>query len=363
MIDQLVRKPILKISEVNWGDVPVENGTRLLWGENPFAPKESVQAIKEEAKRVNFYPSPTKANLKKGIANYNCVSPENIILTNGSDEAIELISKVFISEKDEVVIPVPTFPVYESTSLMMGARIKRVPLEKDFTLDTGKLLNAITSETKMIWISNPNNPTGNILLTFNQIKDLAKRLSCLLILDECYFELSGITAASLIDKYPNIAIIRSFSKIFGLAGARIGYIVANEKTASYLNKVLSANQVFNVNRFAQAAAGALFKDENRIKQLTNVYVTQKENFEKLLSQIKNIKIIPTLTTFCLLRLASEKINSSELKKKLKEKNIYIKDCYMYKLLGPEYVYLGVPAPKYQRYVADIMKKIMEEKTC
>jgi len=361
MIKQLIRKPIFNIPEINWGDIPSNQGARLLWGENPIAPKEAILAIKDEAKKINFYPNPTKLSLRKQLAKYNRVSLENIILTNGSDEAIELIAKVFISEKDQVVIPIPTFPVYNSVSLMMVSEVKMILLEKDFSLNIQKLLKKVNPKTKVIWIANPNNPTGNILLSQKQIENLAKKLDCLLVIDECYFELSQVTATSLINKYPNIIVIRSFSKVFGLAGARLGYIITNKLTASYLNRLQFVNQVFSVNRFAQAAANAILKNEYRIQQLITEYSTQKQNFEKLLYQVKGIQVIPTKTTFCLLKLTGGNTTSSELKEKLQRENIYIKDCSIYQLLGSEYVYLGVPIKKYQQRVAKAIKNILEEK--
>ena len=360
MINQLVRKSILKIEKINWGNIPNDKGARLLWGENPIAPIGAVNAIRNEAIRVNFYPSPTKLILRKLLAKYNKVSPENIIITNGSDEAIELIAKVFISEKDQVIFPVPTFPVYKSASLMMGAKVKTIPLKKDFSLDIKKLFKLVNNKTKIIWIANPNNPTGNILLNQTEIQSLTTKLDCLLVIDECYFELVQVTAAGLVNNYPNIVVIRSFSKVFGLAGARLGYIIANKKTASYLNRLQLANQVFNVNRFAQAAAQEILKNPKIVRQLINKYNRQKQNFEKLLNQIESIRVIPTKTTFCLLKI-NEDISSTQLKEKLQKKDIYIKNCSLYQLLGEKYVYLGVPAEKYQQFVVNAIKKVVGEK--
>jgi histidinol-phosphate aminotransferase len=350
------------MQEINWGDIPDNTGARLLWGENPIAPKESILAIKNEAKKINLYPSPTKENLKRNLAKYSNVLPENIAVTNGSDDAIELISKVFISEGNEAIIPVPTFPVYESASLMMGAKVIKIALENTFSLDIDKLLNVVTSKTKILWIANPNNPTGNLLLNEKGLEKLSSKINCLLVVDECYFELTNTTAVSLIDKYPNVIIIRSFSKVFGMAGARLGYIIANKEAISYLERLQKANQVFSVNRFALVAANALFTKKDRIQELIRVYTYQKNNFEKLLQGIKNVQIIPTKTTFCLIKLRSKTISSSELKLKLLTKNIYIKDCSIYKRLGSKYVYLGVPPQKYQRLVASSIKKVLKEAT-
>ena len=188
MIKKLVRKQILQMKEINWGDIPDGNGMRLLWGENQKFLSIYKDAIEKEISKINLYPSPSKSVLKKALAEYNNVREENILPTNGSDEALELIAKVFIAECDEVVIPVPSFPCYDSDSQMMGAKIVTLNLENDFSLDVDKLLKLVTKKTKVIWIANPNNPTGNLLLNQKQIKEIAKKAQCLLVIDECYFE-------------------------------------------------------------------------------------------------------------------------------------------------------------------------------
>src|SRR6185369_14141365 len=267
--NQLVRTQIKRMREVNWGEIPDNNPYRLLWGENQQPINVYKNALGDEIKKINFYPSATKLGLKEKIADYNAVNPDSVVLTNGSDEAIELLAKVFLNSDDEVIIPSPSYPCFASVSEMMGAKIITVKLEKDFSVDGEKIVNAISRQTKIIWIANPNNPTGNILLTKIQIEDLAKKINCILVVDECYFELSQVTAAQLVKKCPNIIVTRSFSKIFGLAGARLGYIIANENVTKYLNRLQQANQVFSVNRFAYAAGMAIMSDTELIKESIN----------------------------------------------------------------------------------------------
>lgn len=358
MINQLVRKQVRNMPEINWGDVPDNSPFRLLWGENQQVLDIYRKALTEEIEKINLYPSPTKIKLREKIAQYNKVKPDNIVVTNGSDEAIELISKVFVSEGDEVVVPIPTFPVYESTGLVMGGKVQKIPLKSDLSLDLDQLLKKVSSKTKIVWIANPNNPTGNILLNEEQIEDLAQKLNCLLVIDECYFELSGVTAASLTKKYPNIIVIRSFSKVFALAGLRLGYVIANEEVTSYLNRVQQTNQVFNVNRFAQAAGIAILSKPELVKSSVKNFIALKESFEKLLKDI-SLEIVPTKTTFCLVKLP-KKITGKTLKEKLAQKRIYIKDCSIYENLGKQCIYLGIPQKQYQKEVVAVIKSLLEE---
>lgn len=359
MIKQFVRKQILNMQEINWGDILDNTGKRLLWGENQMLIEIYKVAVKTELEKINLYPSPTKQALKEALAFYNKVNPENIIPTNGSDEALELIAKVFIAENDQVIIPLPSYPCFESVSQMMGAQVKTLPLEKNFSLNIDNLLKAVSNKTKVIWIANPNNPTGNILLNKKQIAYLAQKINCLLVIDECYFELGGVSGASLIQRYPNLIIVRSFSKVFALAGARLGYLICNKEIAIYLNKLQQTNQVFCANRFAQAAAIAILRQPQLIKKSVTDFQKLKKAFKTMLKQIPQLKVFNTKTTFCLAKILSTK-TAVELREQLKIKGIFIKDCSIYQNLGKQYIYLGVPQKRYQKEVVKAIKNLLEE---
>jgi histidinol-phosphate aminotransferase len=361
MITHLVRKQIKEMEEIKWGDIPDTTGMRLLWGENQAVIQIYKEALLGEIDKVNLYPSPTKIALKKAIAKYNNVSPYSIVPTNGSDEALELIAKVFIAQGDEVVMPVPSYLCFASVSQMMGAKIISVPLEKDFSLSINNVLKIVTKKTKIIWIANPNNPTGNILMTREQIETLAKKIKCLLVIDECYFELSRITAAQLVKTNPNIIVTRSFSKIFSLAGARLGYIIANEQVTNFLNRLQQTNQIFGINRFAYAAGMAIMSDLTLIENTIIKFDGVKKEFEKKLQSI-SLQVLPTQTTFCFVKLP-KKISGDVFKEKLLKKGIYIKDCSIYPGLGKQFIYLGIPQKRYQQYCVEKMKQVLEEIVC
>lgn len=344
------------MTEIKWGEIPENSQFRLMLGENQTAIEQCIDAIVQEAGKLNFYPNPVRAKLKKAIAKYNKILPENIVITNGSDDAIELIAKVFVDNNDEIIIPTPTFPVYESVCTMMGTKIIKIPLGNDFSLNLKTLFSKITNSTKIIWIANPNNPTGNILVPQDKIEKLIqKNPNCLFVFDECYFELTETTAIDLINRYDNLIVIRSFSKIFSLAGARLGYLATNKKIASYCRMVQQNNQPFSVNRFAIAAGAAIFEKNINVRQLVNNYQDLKNRFENLLKTINNIEVIPTKTTFCLIKLPKT-CSSKQLKTRLEAKGIFIKDCSIYEELASEFVYLGVPNKTMQKRVVLEIKK-------
>ena len=357
-ISQKVRPQIQEIKTTNWGEIPENSNFRLMFGENPFTLDECIMAIKQEVNKLNTYPSPTKEVLIKKIAKYNKILSENIVVTNGSDDGIELIAKVFINLKDEVIIPIPTFPVYESVSKMMGANIVGISLDKDFKLNTDELVKKVNKSTKIIWIANPNNPTGNILISKDRIEWLLKKVpNIFVVIDECYFELSEITAKDLIKKYNNLIILRSFSKIFGLAGLRLGYIISNPTIVSYCKALQQNNQPFSVNRFALAAGIAVMDNLTKISKIIKEYKETKNYFEKKIRQIKGAEVLLTITTFSLIKLP-EQFSALFIKNELIKKRIYIKDCSIYSGLGSRYIYLGIPKKNAQQKIIKELAKII-----
>ncbi len=356
-IDEFVRPQVRGMVAVDWGEVPDDSPYRLMWGENPQLLEVYREAVMSEIDRINLYPSPTKSKLRQKIAEYTGVKSDNIVCNNGSDEAIELLCRVFINDGDEIVLTSPTFPVYETSAQVMGGVARFVPLEADFSLDTDKLLAAVTPKTKMVWLANPNNPTGNLLVTKDQIEMLAQKLACILVIDECYFELACVTAASLVLSYPNVMVLRSFTKILGMAGARLGYVIADERVTDYLNRVQQTNQVFNINRFAQAGGIAILSRPDIIQQSIQVFTDLKDSFEKGLTSA-GLEVVPTVTTFCIAKLPSP-ATGKQLKDLLGKKGIYIKDCSIYAGFGTNYIFLGVPTSEYQEPCVAAIKEALE----
>lgn len=359
MIKTFVRNEIIQMKPVAWGDIPEDSSGRLLWGENPLLPTFAFPAIQKETGRINRYPSPRQIELKKLLAKYNTIQPKNILLTNGSDEALELIAKVFISQDDEVIIPSPSYPCFTSVSEMMGAKIISIPLATDFSLSIEAILQSVTDKTKIIWLANPNNPTGNLLVSKKQIETIAQKANCILAIDECYAELGGTTGVQLINTYPNVVIVRSFSKVFALAGARLGYIAGNSKMLAYLNTLQKTNQVFSVNRFAVAVATAMLQQPRRTKAFIEKFSKLKKEFESKLKEIPKLCVLETKTTFCLVKILSS-ITARQVRIKLQKKNIFIKDCSIYEGLGKQYMYLGIPQKRDQKQIIACIKASLQQ---
>lgn len=250
--------------------------------ENSFPlPENIMERIFSEAKNIEFnrYPDPLADKLRFAIAAKMRIKPAKILIGNGSDELIYYLLLSFIKRNDRVLIPYPTFEMYKILSKICGADIIEMPLNSNFDLDKGKILNIINNNNiKFVFISYPNNPTGNCF-SEDVIKRILKEKEIFVVVDEAYYEFSGKTFLNYIDNYENLIILRTFSKAFSLAALRIGYIFANEKIINILKKV---KLPYNVDSFSQTAALNILKFENQIKKNVKLIIKERQRMKNIL---------------------------------------------------------------------------------
>ena len=282
MIEKLFRKEVAEVKPYIEGkpaeEVKREYGLdrieKLASNENQFGPSpKAIGAMHKETGICNFYPESIPFALAKKLADRLDVTAENIAIGGSGESMIRLINLTFVAKDDEVIVIDPSFAIYGSQASLMGGKTIRIPLMNDGTIDVNGMLGAVTDKTKLMWLCTPNNPTGNIA-TREQIDKLVRSLPdhVVLILDEAYYEY-----ACAFDDYPanntellrqkeNIIILRTFSKIYGIAGLRIGYIIASPPVVSMIN---SLKLTFEINRLAQAAADAALDDDEYLQMVTS----------------------------------------------------------------------------------------------
>lgn len=356
MITNLVRKEIEMLTPVQWGEYE-KKSMRLFWGENLLElPQKMMQNIISDIKNVNQYPDPNQVNLRNVLALYNDITPEQLIIGNGSDSLIELIAKTFIEANDEILIPVPSFITYTNVSKLMGGVVRYVDLEKNFSLNIGKLIKNVSENCKLIFIANPNNPTGNYLVNIRDVDKLLRSFKGVVIIDECYYEIGGYSVKKLIDKYDRLIVLRSFSKVFGLAGLRVGYAMASKETIKIIKKVQQLPQPFEVNTIAQTAAIESLKWKN---ELLTQFLLNKRNFINKLIKIPKINVIETKTTFILIDLVKTKKKAFKIVLDLQQYNIFTKDCSTYSNFSQYILYLGIPAKNDIDFVAAKLKEVLK----
>jgi histidinol-phosphate aminotransferase len=291
--------------------------------ENPLgvSPK-GVEALNNTAAEVNIYPDPNAISLRKAIGRKLGLSMEKIIVSNGASGVLRLASEILLDEGDEVIYSKPTFPAYYNNTVRNGGIPVEVPLTDDYVYNLEGMLERITDRTKMIIICNPNNPTGTIL-SYEAIEDFLERVpkDILVIIDEAYIEFiedeNYKTALDGLDKFPNMLIVRTFSKIYGLAGLRIGYGIASEEIIRTLYK---AHQTFVTSSPALAAAEAAIDDDDFIAMVKRKNQSGKEFLFNELSKL-GFHVIPSEANFLFIDMKRE---AKEVFEKLLKKGCIIR---------------------------------------
>lgn len=242
---------------------------RLDFNENTEGCSPKVAAFLSEAiaaPDLTVYPEYTET--RPILAEFFGVEDEQMVLTNGTDEAIQVLVNTFVDDDEEVIILTPSYAMYRFYSELAGANVITIPYQPDtLAFPINELLRAITPRTKAILISNPNNPTGTAakLPMIEQVLERAEDIPVLI--DEAYYEFCGITALGLLDEHPNLFVSRTFSKVYGLAALRVGMLFSNEMNVEMMRK---AQSPYSVNRIASMAAAKAVRDQSYITS----YVTE-----------------------------------------------------------------------------------------
>ena len=302
-VRELVPYPPGKPIEELERELGISGSIKLASNENPLGPSPlAVQAIKDNIKNLHRYPDGSGYYLKTALSDKYGIPSEQIILGNGSNELIELLIRTFLFEGEEVIQAFPTFLVYEKVVKGMGGQMISVPL-RNFSIDLKGIVGAITSKTKIVFINNPNNPTGSLLSSQEMRHFLSLIPSDVIVaLDEAYIEfVSNEEAAQgleLLEAHPWLFVLRTFSKLYGLAGLRIGYGFASEEVVDYMNRV---RQPFNANSLAQAAARAALKDSEFVSRTLTLVREGLSNLYKDLEDM-NLEYVATNTNFFLIKV-------------------------------------------------------------
>jgi histidinol-phosphate aminotransferase len=315
-IVNLIRTQVRELAAYHVDETPVR--VKLDAMENPFtlpdAMRRELSAITRET-RINLYPDPSAKDLKKVIASLWKMKPEQMILGNGSDE---LIQAVILAFGGPVLVPVPTFAMYEITSRALAQTIVTVPLDKNFDLDADLLLEkARKSKAKVIFLACPNNPTGN-RFSDKSIRYILDNADAAVVIDEAYYSFSGKTYLPLLKKYPNMIILRTLSKI-GFAGLRVGVLTAGQELIGELNKI---RLPYNINSLSQAVAVAALKHRDVIERQISLLISEREKLYNVLSHLKGVTAYSSETNFIMIRTATD---ATIIHGKLKKAGILIKN--------------------------------------
>ncbi|MDE1919983.1 MAG: histidinol-phosphate transaminase [Candidatus Omnitrophica bacterium] len=314
---------------------------KLASNENPYPPSPKVlAAMARAAREVNRYPDGGCFILRRGLARKFNVDDDQLLFGNGSDEIICLAVRAFAAKGGEVIIAKPSFLVYEIASILSGARLHQVPLQS-FRYDLQAMRAKVNGRTRIIFIGNPDNPAGTYI-TQRQAEDFLRSVpkNILVFFDEAYFEYVHADdypdTLGLMKKYPNLMVARTFSKMYGLAGLRIGYGIARRDIIDILNRL---REPFNVNSMAQAAAAAVLADEPYYRKIAQEIHAQRLYLYRSLKAM-NIAFEESFTNFILVRAGAD---SSVIADALLNKGVIVRDMAVWGLKGYIRTSIGTPA--------------------
>ena len=268
----------------------------------------------------NRYPDPLQEKLKAKIAKIKDVRSTQIMLGVGSDEPIDLIIRIFCEPKEDNIVAIdPTYNMYNVCADVNNVEYRKVLLNDDYSFDAERLLGAVDEQTKVIFLCSPNNPTGNIL-NHDEVSKILNRFGGIVIIDEAYIDFAPETSwLTKLNEYPNMVVLQTFSKAWGLASVRCGMAFASEEIISYLNKV---KYPYNVNLLTQNFVSEQLDSENQKNEWVKMLLEQRAIFEKELKEIPMVeKIYPSDANFLLIKVP----DASDTYNKLVDRGIIVRN--------------------------------------
>jgi len=329
---------------------------------NPLGPPQSViDEIKENLQNITHYPDSHSTELRREIAKIHDLSEEHIIIGNGSNELIRLFAVTFFEERDEVIIPLPTFDEYSVATELMGATPIFIKLQSpQFSIKSQDIFEKVTDQTKAVFLCNPNNPTSKLIPQgeLQNIVENANDKQILVFLDEVFMDTTenGVSFAKRIANYENVFIINSLTKIYALPGLRIGYGLGCKDLISYMSH---AKLEWNVNHLAQVAAIAALKDISYLKKTKVLFNEQKRFLLDNLSKIKGLKTEFPDANFFFVEVSGTGFTASQIEVKLKEFGILVRNCSSFKPLGDNYIRIGIRTEQENKRLINGLNKILQ----
>lgn len=331
---------------------------KLASNENPLGmPESAKKAMAKAAEDLGRYPDSNGFDLKNALAKKLSVPFEWITLGNGSNDILELTARAVAHEGDEVVFSKHAFAVYPLATQAVGGKAIEVAATKDYGHDLPAMLKAITSRTRLVFVANPNNPTGTFLPA-KEIEAFIEQVpsNVVVVIDEAYNEFltpeQQYDAIAWVRKYPNVIVSRSFSKAYGLAGLRIGYGVAQNNITDLLNRI---RQPFNVNSLAQAAAIAALAD---VEFLKKCYELNRAGYAQLTAAFEQMGLhyLPSSGNFVLVKVGDDVDAGAKVNLELLKAGVIVRPVGNYGL--PEWLRISIGLPEENQAFIEALKKIL-----
>lgn len=303
-VHNLVRPEITDLRPYVVNNVP--HRIKMDANENPYdIPKHIKEHINKEIINHNFnrYPDPMAIELREALAVELGIDGGQILIGNGSDELIGYTISAFGGSGSAVIFPIPTFSIYEISAKLWGTKVISIPLSEGFELRSDEFISAMNSVNRsIVFISFPNNPTGNCFSEQAISEIIENSKSSIIVLDEAYYEFSRKTFLQLIHLHNNIIILRTFSKAYGLAGLRVGYMVASKEI---INEITKVKMVFNINSLSQKIALIILKYKDEMSKYIDIILEERDKMISQLSEKDYLTVFNTDSNFILFRVETD----------------------------------------------------------
>ena len=362
-LEKIVNKGIKELSPYEPGkpiedlerELGIQNAIKLASNENPVGPSPRVlQMIDKVLKDTHRYPDGNATKLKEIISRKFKVNASQVTIGNGSNDIIEFIARTFLSTDDSAIYSEHAFAVYPLVVKAVGAEGIEVPA-KNYSHDLQAILKAIKNNTKIIFIANPNNPTGSFIES-TKLLDFLNKVpeNIIVLLDQAYFDYSSYedndVDFQILNDFPNLVMSRSFSKAYGLAGFRIGYSVSSEGLANYLNRV---RQPFNANSLALFAAEQALEDDEFMNKCLQLNMEQKEVLYEGLETL-GFHSLPSKGNFLSFDCRED---STKLFNKLLNQGVIVRTLGVYKM--PSFLRVSVGLPEENLIFLEKLKLVLD----
>ncbi len=311
-----------------------------------------------------LYPDPDCIGVRKALTrHFKNIREENTIVGNGSCELIYLFAQSFAGPQDEVIIPFPTFGEYERAAAISGAKIFPVPLNDDFSILADQIIERFSPHTKIVFLCNPNNPTSQ-LIPKNELMGIikaAQRKGILIFVDEDFMDFvsppKNYTLIDDIDEFPNVFVLRSLTKTHAVPGLRIGYGLSSPEVIELLYKV---KPPWNVNALAQAAALEGLKDPQYMQRTSRYIEVEKHYLQDEISNLRGLRLFPADANFLFIDVSESPFTAPQLKKKLLQSRILIRDCSSFRGLDDHYIRVAIRKRHENASLTKALKKILKK---
>jgi len=293
-------------------------GIRLDFNENTFACSSKVLETLGRVSRAELTMYPERERIERITAAHLNLAPEQVLLTNGVDEAVHVLCQTYLGPGDEMLLPVPTYSMYAVYASGTEASLVEVPANPSFRFPVEPLLAHITPSTKLIAIANPNSPTGQVVSREDIVRIVEAAPHAAVLVDEAYFHFYGQTVIDLIGRAPNLIVARTFSKAYGLAGLRLGLLAAAEEQMHWLRRVISP---YSVNSLALACLPAAIDDQPYIDWYVGEVLTARSEFTAALDRL-GVRYWPSQANFVLIFIGSK---HAEFSRAMRDRGILVRD--------------------------------------